>query len=366
MTARSGAALRYGFLFAALALTGCGSSSSQTQPQQPAQGYPQQGYYPQQPYPQQGYPQQQPYPQQGYGQYPQQPTYPQNPGYAQPAPQQQAPAPVPQYSGPDPISLTNIAWLRQQTGSLMKELITVLPDVAKQRVQNIPLVTDDTVGEVNAFAGCAKGGAVMVVTDGLLDIAAHLAAARANDDVFGTRKTTDYINLIATRQQPKQPIVQPPSNFFDPNQANDSRRVARQHDVFDELIGFVVGHELAHHHLGHLPCTGQPGAFGMGELARGLSSSVPLFNQPNEIAADTAGTDNILAMGAKRSGYKLTEGGGLLMMQFFAGLDQSSPVDILFGFESTHPSPLLRIPIIQQTANLWRLTGGQWAPLIRF
>jgi hypothetical protein len=342
-----------------LSPSGCSSSSSQPRPQQPAQGYPQQGYYPQQPYPQGGYPQQPP--PQGYPQ--QQPGYPQNPGYApQPAPQ----APAPSYSGPDPISQTNITWLRRQTGSLMQELIAALPDVAKQRVQNIPLAVDDTVGEVNAFAGCAKGGPVMVVTDGLLDIAAHLAAARANDDIFGTRKAPEYINLIATRQQPKRPIVQPPSNFFDPNQANDSRRVARQHDVFDETVGFVVGHELAHHHLGHLPCTGQPGPFGTGELARGLSSAVPLFNQPNELAADAAGTNNILAMGGRRSGYHLTEGGALLMMQFFSGLDQSSPIDVLFGFESTHPSPLIRIPVIQQTANLYRLSGGGWLPLPRF
>jgi predicted Zn-dependent protease len=100
-------------------------------------------------------------------------------------------------------------------------------------------------------------------------------------------------------------------------------------------------------------------------LLRGLSENVPLFNQPNELAADTAGTDTILAAGGRRTGYHLTEGGALLMMQFFASSDQLSPEDILFGFERTHPPPAIRIPVIQQTANLYRISGGTWVPLLR-
>ena len=287
------------------------------------------------------------------------------PAYA-PTAAPQAPTPVPSVAGAlDPITNTDIGWLRQHTGSLMQELIAALPDVAKQRVQGIPLAVDDTPGEVNAYAACNKGAAVMVVTDGLLDIAAHLSQAKANDDVFGSRKVDDYINFVAQNQKPKRPVVQPPRGFFDPAQQADARRVARQHDVLDELLGFVLGHELAHHHLGHLPCTGGSGFLGTGDLLRGLSENVPVFNQPNEIAADTAGTDTILAAGGRRSGYHLTEGGGLLMMQFFGASDQLSPEDILFGFDRTHPPPAIRVPVIQQTANLYRATGGTWVPLPR-
>jgi hypothetical protein len=275
-------------------------------------------------------------------------------------------APVPSVVGAqDPITNTDIGWLRRHTATLMQELVAALPDVARARVQGIPLAVDDTPGEVNAFAACNRGTAVMVVTDGLLDIMAHLAQSRANDDVFATRKVEEYIAFIARNQKPKQPIASPPRGFFDPAQQADGRRVARQHDVFDEILGFVLGHELAHHHLGHLPCTGGTGPLGTGDLLRGLSENVPLFNQPNELAADTAGTDTILTAGVRRSGYHLTENGGLLMMQFFSASDQLSPEDILFGFERTHPSPALRIPVIQQTANFFRVTGGTWVPLPR-
>lgn len=248
----------------------------------------------------------------------------------------------------------------------MQEIIAALPEARRQRVSTIPLAVDDTPSEVNAFAGCIRGGAVMVVTDGLLDVAAFLSRARANDDVFGTRKLDEYFTFVVQNQRPEQPVANPPVGFFDAGQESDTRRVARQHDVFDELMGFVLGHELAHHYLGHLPCTGQAGPFGMGEVARGVSSAIPLFNQPNELGADVSGTSSVLAAGARRSGTRLTEGGGLLLMQFFSAMDRMSPVDILFSFERTHPAPGLRIPVIQQAAGYFRATGGGWLPVLGF
>src|SRR5690606_20142203 len=116
------------------------------------------------------------------------------------------------------------------------------------------------------------------------------------------------------------------------------RVIARQHTVFDEQVAFVLGHELAHHHLGHLPCTAAPDPLGAGEAARVLSSQVPLFNQPNEIAADVSGTYNVLDAGRSRvarGGVSWGEAGGLLTMRFFAGLGQLSPADILTAFERT-------------------------------
>lgn len=302
----------------------------------------------------------------------------QAPGYAQKPYGQQPPGPQPYGQAPqggqpvlggvpqvapgiverDPISDLDLGWLRSRAAVLMQELGSALPEARLRRVAGIPLAVDDTPGEVNAFAGCVRGGAVMVVTDGLLDVTSFLARARANDDVFGTRKTDEYCAYVASHQTPEHAIANPPLGFFERAQEYDARRVARQHDVLDELLGFVLGHELAHHYLGHLPCTGAPGPFGMGEVARGISSAVPILNQPNELAADTAGTGNLLVMGARRSGYHLTEGGALLLMQFFSALDQLSPVDILFSFERTHPPPGLRIPVIQQTAAFYRTTGA--------
>lgn len=305
-------------------------------------------------------------------QYGQQPGYGQ-PGYGQPGYGQQQPGqpqpgqpvptgPVP--SGPiapvpnDPINLVDIGFLRHRSQNIIVELIGALDSTRQSRVQAIPLVVDNTVGEVNAFAGCISGKSMMAITDGLLEIEAFLAQAQATDEIFGGRKTDEYIAFLAQHQRPNQPIVRPPANFFNAAQQIDGRKVARQHQILDEQIAFVLGHELAHHYLGHLPCTAQGGPLDPGEIGRVLSSAVPLFNQPNEIAADVEGVQNVLGAGKRRTDYHWSEGGGLLTMRFFAGMDQMSPVDVLFAFERSHPAPQLRVPIIQQTANNFRTTGG--------
>ena len=278
----------------------------------------------------------------------------------QPAPQPTVAAALP--SGPDPINSTDLVFLRAEAASVMHELITTLPPLQQGRVANVPMVVDSTPGEVNAFATCTKDGkAAMAVTDGLFDIQAHLARARAYDEAARTNKVADYILLIAKNQEPQHPVVQPPPGFFDPAVDNQPNKLLRQRQVFDEQVAFVLGHELAHHYLGHLPCTGT-GNLPPAEIARMLADAVPVFNQPNEVAADVSGLNDALTTGARRSGYHFTEGGALLTMQFFAGLDQSSPIDVLFDFERDHPPPSLRIPIIQQTANAWRATGGNGLP----
>jgi hypothetical protein len=117
--------------------------------------------------------------------------------------------------------------------------------------------------------------------------------------------------------------------------------------------------------LGHLPCTAVT-PLSLAQLGAVLSDAVPAFNQPNEMAADMVGINNTLSAGARRTDYRLTEGGALLTMQFFAGLDQLTPNDILFAFERSHPAPQLRTPIIQQTAATWRATGGVGLPILSF
>jgi Zn-dependent protease with chaperone function len=264
----------------------------------------------------------------------------------------------------DPINIVDLTYLRGQAQSLLNELVATLPATQQQRVAGIPLVVNSAVGDVNAFATCTSGGkAAMAITDGLLEIEARLSQARATDEFFGTRKLSDYIQLIVTQQRPNQPIVQPPAGFFDPTQQVDGRKVARQHQLLEEQIGFVLGHELAHHYLGHLPCT-SAGQLPLAELGQVLSGTVPLFNQPNEIAADSSGINTLLTLGARRSGYHLTEGGALITMQFFAGLEQFSPGSLIFAFQNSHPPAVLRSPIIQQTTAAWKLTGGRGLPYL--
>ena len=351
---------------ALVALPACRPTTG-TPATQPAYGYPQQGY-PQQGYPQQGYPQQG-YPQQGYPQqgYPQQPapygTQAPTPG---PAPQGQQPAPAGPPVGNDPINNIDIGWLRQQAASVLNELVAALPPASQAKVQGIPLVADPTVGEVNAFAACDDAGApLMAITDGLLEVEAFSAQFKATDELFGTHKLDQYGGLVAQGLRPNAPLPKPGPGMIDAAQHSDARKVARQHQLLDEQIAFVLGHELGHHHLGHTGCAnGQAGRRGVspGDFGRVLSRALPMFNQPNEVAADIAGTNNLLTAGARRQGAKWNEEGAMLTLGFFATLDKLTMQKVALGFLLTHPHPVVRIPIVQQTANTWRASGGNPLP----
>jgi hypothetical protein len=264
----------------------------------------------------------------------------------------------------DPINGLSLAWLRQSARGILSELTAALPDAARSRVEGIPLVVDDTPGDVNAFAACSDGRAAMAVTDGLLEIMAWLAMASAHDEAFGTQKTEEYIRFIAQNLAPGHAIPRP-ANFFATAQQDDGRKVQRQHVIFEEEVAFVLGHELAHHHLGHLPCTGKPGPLGSAELARVLASQVPFMNQPNEAAADLAGTTNVLDAGARRSGAHWNEEGALLTMRFFGSIDGGLAANLLLAFQQSHPPAQMRIPLIQQSANYWRRNGGVGFPIPR-
>jgi hypothetical protein len=203
---------------------------------------------------------------------------------------------------------------------------------------------------------------LMAITDSLLQIEAYVAQFKATDEIFGTSKLDAYLQLVAQNTRPHQPSPTPPAGFIDPTQSADGRKVARQHQLMDEQLAFVLGHELAHHHLGHTGCAnGQGGSRGVNpaDLGRLLTRVMPAFNQPNEVAADIAGINNLLTAGSRRQGAKWNEEGGLLTLDFFSRIDQLTPATILFNFENTHPPPQLRRPIIQQAANTWRATGGQ-------
>ncbi len=261
----------------------------------------------------------------------------------------------PPFLGVDPISAASLEFLTNRSGQVVAELIANLDATTQSRVRNIPIVYDSNQSEVNAYASCTQSGkSAVTVTNGLELVLARLAEAEAVDEIFGTRRVDEYIGYVAKNQKQGQPVLAPPAGFYTAAQLADPRKQSREQQVFDEEIGFVLGHEMAHHYLNHLPCTSIL-PLDAAEVGQVVTSVVPMFNQPNESAADVAGVNNILRTGAQRQGYHFTEGGALLTMRFFAGLDQSSPIDI-FTFERTHPPPSVREPVIRTAAQVFNTT----------
>ena len=282
------------------------------------------------------------------------------PGYAAPAP----PGPVPPAPAPAarPLlgGLVGAAAWQAETRAVARELVMNLRSDYQARVANVPIVFDPNANDVNAFAACDDRGAPFVAaTEGLLEAIDAISQTKATDELYGTRTYEAYANLVAPRLASPNGGALLPAGVIAAQVWADPRRVSRAHEIFDEIVAFTFGHELSHHYLGHTGCANGSGGLGpaVALLGQLLTTAIPTFNQPNEIAADSNGCLNTLDAGRARSSvaYRWTEEGGLWLLDFFGYLDRASHGNPLASFLLTHPNPLLRVPIVQAVAAGWRL-----------
>ena len=222
----------------------------------------------------------------------------------------------------DPINQIHLPALRSQAERVLVELVTALPPDQRARVARIALVSDNALGDVNAYATCDDGGPFIAISDGMLMVNAHLAMTTATDEFFETKLERSYLDWLEGHS-----IAPPPAAFYAGAYQTDRRKVLRQHEIFDEQVAFVLAHELAHHYLGHLACNSDGGM--VEEVGQIASDAVPLFNQTAELAADMAGVKNVLATGHTRRGYVWTEDGALLVMSAFSRRHPMTPADVL-------------------------------------
>lgn len=251
----------------------------------------------------------------------------------------------------DPINQIHLPSLRINAERVLAELISALPADQRARVASVALVSDNALGDVNAYATCDDGGPFVAVSDGMLMVTANLAMTTATDEFFATQLEPRYLDWLEQHS-----IAPMPAAFYATAYQTDRRKVLRQHELFDEQVAFVLAHELAHHYLGHLACNSDGGV--VEEVGQIAADSVPLFNQTTELAADVAGVKNVLAAGRARRGYTWTEDGALLVIAAFNRRHPVTAADLLFGFERSHPIPHVRVPIITGTAELWHTSDG--------
>jgi hypothetical protein len=264
----------------------------------------------------------------------------------------------------DPINTRDITAMRAIAQQVLDRLIAALPDEERRAVAGVTLATDSMDGTINAYATCG-GGPIVAISDRLLEIEAQLAATRAADELFETTKMHEYIRWMGKQAAAKKsdeerasdPLPTPDLAWYG-DAHTDLRKISIQRVLFEEGVAYVLGHELAHHYLGHLACAGDGGTVdGVVILAR----AIPLFSQAAEVAADVAAIENVLAVGnvARAAGRRAwTEEGALVLLEFIHYWDKLDPGDILLAFLASHPLPAARIPIVMHVADRWRLANA--------
>jgi hypothetical protein len=231
----------------------------------------------------------------------------------------------------DPLQRVDLVYLESRIRRIHGAVLNGLTEAQRTRVANVTLDFDETHGEVNAFATCGR----IAISPGLVTIAAHVAMSTAIDDVFKTdRWGARYRDWLE-----RYPQRSPPPDLYPVAMHQDPRTRARRWEIFDEAMAFVIGHELAHHTLGHVACGSAP------------STALPVFGQANELAADAAAIHSVLRV-------NWGEEGAVRLLAAFHRDSVSEIEKVVFSFLLTHPLPAVRMPLIVATAELWHNTGG--------
>ncbi len=234
-------------------------------------------------------------------------------------------------------------------------LVTALDPAQNGQVAQIPFHVVVQHDEPNAAAACTRGVASMMITSAMLELCAGIAETKAYDEVAGADTYTQYVTTVVDQIRHDRPVQGvDPSLHADPHRT-DAHKLARQIHLFDQQVAFIVGHELAHHYLGHTNCVaGRSDAqVQRDEMAAILAHTVPPFSQPREVEADMWGTVNALEAGRVQTNGTWTEEGALLNLDFFRRLSDQGGAELVMAFLSTHPPSVVRIPIVQSTAQQW-------------
>jgi hypothetical protein len=240
----------------------------------------------------------------------------------------------------DALHMGSLDALHAMAQKTLAALVGALGETKRQAVENVTLDFEGGLADVNAYATCTGyDRPVVIVTDGLLEILRQLALARATDEIFGTDRMDKYERWSLTHHGEVPPV----DHLF----GDDPRASELAWSLVVDELAFVIGHELAHHYLGHIGCHRNDA----GQLALHI---VPLFGQAAELAADANGVMNTLEVGRDK---EWTEDGAIVVMQFFRS--QQTIEGVVLAFIETHPLAEIRLPTITATADLWRATGGR-------
>lgn len=253
-------------------------------------------------------------------------------------------------------------FLDSEAEALHRALVAALDPTERDQVADVPFTIVIEHDEPNAAAACTRSRqATMMITSAMLELCAGIAEAKAYDEIAGTDTYEQYVTTVVDLIRHDRPVRGVDASQHQAPHATDPHKLSRQRHLFDQQVAFILGHELAHHYLGHTNCVeGRSDAqIERDELAAILAHTVPPFSQPREVEADMWGTVNALEAGHEHPAGAWTEEGALLNLDFFRRLSDQGGAELVLAFLSTHPPSVVRIPIVQSTAQQWSVG---WRP----
>lgn len=238
--------------------------------------------------------------------------------------------------------------LRVKAQAELKRLVSKLPANDQKRLTGVYVAFDANVADPFAQVACDDDGDyVVLLSDAMLRVAAHVARAASYDDANNDRKIEDYASFLARSQVPGRPLLPPPPGFY---------IASRQADTYEErlaeVLSFVVARELTHLRASDLVCPKPTATKESGDDVwtsaeqRKAAEAASLVYPGRQVERDNEATVRMLEAGR-------SEEGALAMLRFFAHVEVENRF-ALSRFRPTyaahHPSSAMRAMVVKQAA----------------
>jgi hypothetical protein len=138
--------------------------------------------------------------------------------------------------------------LRYHAEAELGRLVLAMPASDRRRLAGAYVAFDDDMTDPSAQVACDDDGDyVIVFTEAMLRLAAHLARAATCEEAEANAKIDAYASFVARSQIPGRRLVPPPAGFY-----VDERPSSEEH--LGDVLSFLVARELAHLQAGDLVC----------------------------------------------------------------------------------------------------------------
>jgi len=239
--------------------------------------------------------------------------------------------------------------LRAKAQAELKKLVSGLPSNDQRRLVGIYVAFDPSVSDPVAQVACDDDGDyVVLLSDAMLRLVAHVARAESYDEANGSRKVEEYAGFLVRSQIPGRRLLPPPPGFYiaeKPAETYDER--------LSDALSFVIARELTHFRAGDLVCpkptaTKESGDDTWTSAEQRKASEVAQDVYPGrQMERDSEAIVRVLDAGRSARG-------ALALLRFFTQFEAERLIAVgrfSPGYLAQHPSAAMRSASLQRTID---------------
>ncbi|MBX3207593.1 MAG: hypothetical protein KF764_21265 [Labilithrix sp.] len=239
--------------------------------------------------------------------------------------------------------------LRVKAQTELRRLVSALRDNDQRRLVGVYLAFDASTSDPVAQVACDDDGDyVVVLSDAMLRLAAHVARADSYDEANASLKVEEYAAFVVRSQTPGRRLLPPPPGFY-----IAEKPAATYDERLADTLSFVVAHELSRLRAGDLVCpkptaTKESGddEWTSGERRKAAETAGAVYPQ-SQMHRDDEAIDRALAVGR-------SERGAIAMLRFFTQFEIESRIALgrfTPAYLTLHPSATLRLANLKRAVE---------------